>query len=122
LITFTLPLLNQTEQVTFSFLLNSEISKDNINIELRGRGIQGTKYSTNDLSEEPFKKTLFISTLGLLVLIIGLVIFIVVHQRRVLRYQLLSFKLENEKQEVIIKELKQSITNQHGKNDEQKDL
>jgi signal transduction histidine kinase len=45
---------------------------------------------------------MFIGTLGMLVLIISLVIFIIMHQRRVLRYQLRLQQLEQEQQSVLI--------------------
>jgi len=45
---------------------------------------------------------MFIGTLGMLVLIISLVIFIIMHQRKVLRYQLRLQHLEQEQQSVLI--------------------
>ncbi len=45
---------------------------------------------------------MFIGTLGMLVLVIGLVIFIIFHQRKVLRYQLQLQQLEHEQQKVLI--------------------
>jgi signal transduction histidine kinase len=45
---------------------------------------------------------IFIGTLGMLVLIISLVIFIIMHQRKVLRYQLQLQLLEQEQQSVLI--------------------
>ncbi len=45
---------------------------------------------------------MFIGTLGMLVLVIGLVIFIIFHQRKVLRYQLQLQQMEHEQQKVLI--------------------
>src|ERR671920_1495380 len=45
---------------------------------------------------------LFLGTLGMLVLVIGLVIFIIFHQRKVLRYQLQLQRLEQAQQKVLL--------------------
>ncbi|MGI8599280.1 MAG: sensor histidine kinase [Chitinophagaceae bacterium] len=45
---------------------------------------------------------MFLGTLGMLVLVIGLVIFIIFHQRKVLRYQLQLQKFEQEQQKVLL--------------------
>jgi signal transduction histidine kinase len=45
---------------------------------------------------------LFFGTLGMLVLAIGLVVFIVFHQRRVIRYQLQLQKMEDEQQKILL--------------------
>ncbi len=45
---------------------------------------------------------MFIGTLGMLVLVISLVIFIILHQRKVLRYQMQLQWLEQEQQSVLI--------------------
>jgi two-component system, NarL family, sensor kinase len=45
---------------------------------------------------------MFLGTLGMLVLVIGLVIFIIFHQRKVLRYQLQLQKMEQEQQKVLL--------------------
>jgi two-component system, NarL family, sensor kinase len=45
---------------------------------------------------------LFFGTLGMLVLAIGLVVFIVFHQRRVIRYQLQLQRLEDEQQKILL--------------------
>ncbi len=45
---------------------------------------------------------MFLGTLGMLVLVIGLVIFIIFHQRKVLRYQLQLQKMEHDQQKVLI--------------------
>jgi signal transduction histidine kinase len=45
---------------------------------------------------------MFIGTLGMLILIVGLVIFIIFHQRRVLRFQLQMQLMEQEQQKVLI--------------------
>lgn len=45
---------------------------------------------------------IFLGTLGMLVLVIGLVIFIIFHQRKVLRYQLQLQQLEQDQQRVLI--------------------
>src|SRR6476620_12619568 len=46
---------------------------------------------------------LFLGTLGILVLVIGLVIFIIFHQRKVLRYQLQLQRLEQIQQKLLLK-------------------
>lgn len=46
---------------------------------------------------------LFLGTLGMLVLVIGLVIFIIFHQRRVLRYQLQLQRMEQVQQKLLLK-------------------
>ncbi len=46
---------------------------------------------------------MFLGTLGMLVLVIGLVIFIIVHQRRVMRYQFQLQQMEQEQQRLLIK-------------------
>ncbi|HZH94254.1 MAG TPA: ATP-binding protein [Flavisolibacter sp.] len=48
------------------------------------------------------KSVMFIGTLGMLVLIVGLVIFIFLHQRRVLRFQLQMQLMEQDQQKVLI--------------------
>ena len=45
---------------------------------------------------------LYFGTLGMLVLAIGLVIFIVFHQRRVIRYQMQLQKMEDEQQKILL--------------------
>lgn len=45
---------------------------------------------------------IFIGTLGMLVLVIGLVLFIIFHQRKVLRYQLRMQQMEQEQQKVLL--------------------
>src|SRR5215470_12420998 len=46
---------------------------------------------------------LFIGTIGMLVLTIGLVLFIIFHQRRVSRYQQTLQKMEQEQQKILLK-------------------
>ncbi len=45
---------------------------------------------------------MFVGTLGMLVLVIGLVVFIIFHQRKVLRYQMQLQQMEQEQQKVLI--------------------
>src|SRR5215218_10877963 len=45
---------------------------------------------------------LFLGTLGMLVLVIGLVIFIIFHQRKVLRYQLQLQRMEQAQQKLLL--------------------
>src|SRR4028119_1020343 len=45
---------------------------------------------------------LLIGTIGMLILVIGLVVFIILHQRRVTRYQMQLQRLEQEQQKVLI--------------------
>ena len=46
---------------------------------------------------------LFLGTLGMLILTIGLILFIIFHQRRVIRYQLQLQRLEHEQQKILLK-------------------
>jgi two-component system NarL family sensor kinase len=46
---------------------------------------------------------LFLGTLGMLVLTIGLILFIIFHQRKVIRYQLRLQQLEQEQQKLLLK-------------------
>jgi len=46
---------------------------------------------------------LFMGTLGMLVLTIGLILFIIFHQRRVIRYQLRLQQMEQEQQKILLK-------------------
>jgi signal transduction histidine kinase len=46
---------------------------------------------------------LFLGTLGMLVLTIGLILFIIFHQRRVIRYQLKLQQMEQEQQKILLK-------------------
>jgi signal transduction histidine kinase len=45
---------------------------------------------------------IFLGTLGMLVLVIGLVIFIVLHQRKVIRYQMQLQQMEHEQQKILL--------------------
>lgn len=54
---------------------------------------------------QPFSgvsSALFLGTLGMLVLVIGLVIFIIFHQRKVLRYQIQLQRLEQAQQKILL--------------------
>jgi two-component system, NarL family, sensor kinase len=46
---------------------------------------------------------LFMGTLGMLVLTIGLILFIIFHQRKVIRYQLRLQQMEQEQQKLLLK-------------------
>lgn len=58
---------------------------------------------TNQFSNPSVSNVLFFGTLGMLVLAIGLVVFIVFHQRRVIRYQMQLQKMEEEQQKILLK-------------------
>ena len=58
--------------------------------------------NTNTLSDPGISTVLFFGTLGMLVLAIGLVVFIVFHQRRVIRYQMALQKMEEEQQKILL--------------------
>lgn len=47
-------------------------------------------------------RVMFLGTLGMLVLAIGIIVFVIFHQRRVIRYQLQMKKLEEEKQQILL--------------------
>jgi len=57
--------------------------------------LQATSQSTISL-------VLFLGTLGMLVLTIGLILFIIFHQRKVIRYQLRLQQLEHEQQKILL--------------------
>jgi len=46
---------------------------------------------------------LFLGTLGMLVLTIGLIMFIIFHQRKVIRYQMKLQQMEQEQQQILLK-------------------
>jgi signal transduction histidine kinase len=56
----------------------------------------------SSLSDPGISTVLFFGTLGMLVLAIGLVVFIVFHQRRVIRYQTALQKMEEEQQKILL--------------------
>jgi signal transduction histidine kinase len=56
----------------------------------------------NQLTNPGISTVLFFGTLGMLVLAIGLVVFIVFHQRRVIRYQMQLQKMEEEQQKILL--------------------
>src|SRR5882757_8555816 len=45
---------------------------------------------------------LFFGTLGMFIMAIGIVVFVIFHQRKVIRYQLQMKKLESEKQQILL--------------------
>ena len=53
-------------------------------------------------SQGSITSVLFFGTIGMLVLAIGLVVFIVLHQRRVIKYQMQLQKLEDEQQKILL--------------------
>jgi two-component system, NarL family, sensor kinase len=53
-------------------------------------------------SSQGITSVLFFGTIGMLVLAIGLVVFIVFHQRRVIKYQMQLQKLEDEQQKILL--------------------
>jgi two-component system, NarL family, sensor kinase len=59
--------------------------------------INNNQYTTAGIST-----VLFFGTLGMLVMAIGLVVFIVFHQRRVIRYQMQLQKMEEEQQKILL--------------------
>jgi signal transduction histidine kinase len=58
--------------------------------------------NANQFKNPGISTVLFFGTLGMLVLAIGLVIFIVFHQRRVIRYQMQLQKMEEEQQKILL--------------------
>ena len=44
----------------------------------------------------------FLGTLGMFVMAIGIVVFVIFHQRKVIRYQMQMKKLEDEKQQMLL--------------------
>ena len=53
-------------------------------------------------SQSSISLVLFLGTLGMLVLTIGLILFIIFHQRKVIRYQLKLQHLEHEQQKILL--------------------
>ncbi len=47
-------------------------------------------------------KLMFVGTLAMLILAIGIIVFVIFHQRKVIRYQLQMKKLEGEKQQILL--------------------
>ncbi len=47
-------------------------------------------------------RLMFIGTLAMLILAIGIIVFVIFHQRKVIRYQLEMKKLESEKQQILL--------------------
>ena len=45
---------------------------------------------------------LFLGTLGMFVMAIGIVVFVIFHQRKVIRYQLQMKQMEDEKQQILL--------------------
>jgi two-component system, NarL family, sensor kinase len=58
--------------------------------------------NNNQFNASGVSTVLFFGTLGMLVLAIGLVVFIVFHQRRVIRYQMQLQKMEEEQQKILL--------------------
>ena len=58
--------------------------------------------NTSPISDNNISPVVFLGTLGMLVLAIGLVVFIVFHQRKVIRYQLQLQKMEEEQQKILL--------------------
>lgn len=47
-------------------------------------------------------RLMFVGTLAMLILAIGIIVFVIFHQRKVIRYQLQMKKLEGEKQQILL--------------------
>jgi two-component system, NarL family, sensor kinase len=54
-------------------------------------------------TSDGISSVLFLGTLGMLVLTIGLILFIIFHQRKVIRYQLRLQQMEHEQQKILLK-------------------
>lgn len=81
---FDMPILNPGEQAYFSFLTAATVDKNDIQVELRGKGIRGKEFSAERNGQ--ISTTLLLGTLGMFLLTLGLVIFIFLHQRKVIGY------------------------------------
>src|SRR5919112_5429866 len=53
-------------------------------------------------NQSGISSVLFLGTLGMLVLTIGLILFIIFHQRKVIRYQLRLQQMEQEQQKILL--------------------
>lgn len=91
---FFVPFLNAKEQVLCSFLLNKIIDEKSIDVDLRSKGNIGVKIEPN--SPTIITRALYFGTIGMMALTIGLVVFIIFHQRKVIRYQLRLQRLSSE--------------------------
>jgi two-component system, NarL family, sensor kinase len=59
-------------------------------------------YFLQATSQSSISLVLFLGTLGMLVLTIGLILFIIFHQRKVIRYQLKLQQMEHEQQKILL--------------------
>jgi len=107
-ISFDAPLLNAGDQITFSLLVNSNITDEKIKVYLRGNGINGNESKISEFDDVfGVNRKLFIGTLGMLIITIGLILFIIYHQRKVIRYQLKLHMLQMKQVEVYKNKLKE---------------
>jgi hypothetical protein len=93
---FSSPMLNPNEQILFSFLVTSNIDKEKIKVDLRGRGLKGTIFEEK---KTEIATTLILGTMGMVILTISLIIFIIFHQRKIIRYTENLAHLEKKKLE-----------------------
>ncbi|MEO6584233.1 MAG: ATP-binding protein [Ferruginibacter sp.] len=54
------------------------------------------------VQESGIPKLMFVGTLAMLILAIGIIVFVIFHQRKVIRYQLQMKRLEGEKQQILL--------------------
>ena len=89
---YSIPFLNPKEQIVCSFLFNRIIDQNSVDVYLRSKGRNGIKISSPRF--EAISMFLFFGTIGMLVLTIGLIVFIIFHQRKVIRFQLKLQRME----------------------------
>ncbi len=92
---YSIPYLNPKEQVVCSFLFKRIVNSNEILVDLRSKGVTGV-----EIKEEyptAITKVLFFGTISMLCLTLALVVFIIFHQRKVIRYQLMLQHITNQR-------------------------
>jgi len=90
---YSIPYLNPKEQIVCSFLLNAIVERKNVVVDLRSKGNNGVEIN-ND--ENQITSAVFFGTMAMLTLAVGLIVFIIFHQRKVIRYQSYLQRIEHE--------------------------
>ncbi len=76
---YTIPYLNPKEEIIFSFFINKIVDQQNIEVNLRGKGINGSKYVS---SSDPSTTLMLLSTIVMTSITLGIVSFVLFHQRK----------------------------------------
>jgi hypothetical protein len=83
---YSIPYLNPKEQLVCSFLFKRIINPNEISIDLRSKGTIAVE--TRQEPSPAITEVLFYGTISMLVFTLALVVFIIFHQRKVIRFQL----------------------------------